>query len=194
MAKERLRNGLSLAVAVVGLGIMSGPLLETQTKPQEERTAIVQENKTRYTSQAFAGAALAVVAADYLRKRKFDKSGHLLLMWTPNFLNPNKLASNMRHPVFEVTHTSHVQYKMEEGAEYYVVEHKVFRKVVTVDIVEPSSFERRFVPRIKQLFDRSFYYGHAEYFPKPFKLVNRTFVRKGFDKKMHLQKFKKYKS
>ncbi len=58
-------------------------------------------------------------------KSKLKNAHHLILMWTPNLLNPHKLAANIRHPLREVFHTSHKQYpvEMKEGVEYYIVKH-----------------------------------------------------------------------
>lgn len=120
---------------------------------------------------------------------KFKNIHHLALMWTPNLLNPHKLGANLRHPIGEVFHTKHTQYPIElkEGIEYHIVEHRMFNKLTTVDIVHVDEFPKGFMARLKQLFDRNFYYGHDKYFPKPFKLVNRTFVDKDFDLRSHIE-------
>lgn len=111
-------------------------------------------------------------------------------MCAPNFLNPRKLAANMSHPLREVFHTSHKQYpiEMEERTEYYIVEHIRFNKLETVDVVRSDIFSKGLIPRVKQLFDRKFYYGHDKYFPQPFRLVDRAFVRDGFNQEEHLRK------
>jgi len=111
-------------------------------------------------------------------------------MVTPNLLNPRKLAANVRHPLREVFHTSHKQYpiEMKEGVEYHIVEHRRFSKLETVDVVSSDTFAKGLVPRLKQLFDTSFHYGHDKYFPKPFRLVDRTFVKNGFNQQEHLRK------
>lgn len=111
-------------------------------------------------------------------------------MWTPNILNPHKLVENIRHPLREVLHTSHKQYlvEMKEGVEYYVVEHRRFNKLETVDVVRPDTFAKGLIPRVKQLFNRTFYYGHNEYFPQPLRLVDRVFVGEGFNQEDHLRK------
>lgn len=115
---------------------------------------------------------------------------HVVLMWTPNVLHPRKLAANLRHPVYEVLHTSHKQYpvEMKEGVEYHVVEHRLLNRLVTVDVVIPDVFPNGFIPRVKQLFDRRFYYGHDTYFPQPFRLVDRVFVSNGFNHEEHVRK------
>jgi hypothetical protein len=120
--------------------------------------------------------------------------GHAVLMITPNILHPQKLATNLRHPIHEVVHTKHRQYPLEGTDNRYVVEHDFFGRLVTLDIVETDSFTQGLIPRVKQLFRPDFYYGHAEYFPQPFKLVNRTYItnQKGniFNSDEHLNKFK----
>ncbi len=101
------------------------------------------------------------------KRPKLKDASHLFLMWTPNILNPGKLAANVRHPLREVFHTSHRQYPidMKEGIEYYVVEHRRFTKLETVDVVRQDVFAKGLIPRVKQLFDRNFYYGHDQHFP-----------------------------
>lgn len=129
------------------------------------------------------------------KRSKLKDVSHLLLMSVPNLLNPNKLLANIRHPFREVLHTSHKQYpvEMKEGVEYHIVEHRRFNKLETVDIVTPDTFPKGLIPRAKQLFDRSFYYGHDKYFPQPFRLVDRTFVSDGFNQEEHLHKVIKSK-
>lgn len=121
---------------------------------------------------------------------RWNNAHHLLLLWTPNILNPHKLFANLRHPIGEVFHTNHKQLPLErkKRAEYYVVEHRLLDKLVTVDVVTPTSFSNGLVLRIKQLFDRNFYYGHDKDFPQPFILVNRTFVEGGFNEKDYSKK------
>lgn len=116
---------------------------------------------------------------------------HLLMMWLPNILNPHKLAANIRNPIHEVFHTKHKQYSID-GDSLHIVEHVLFNRVVTVDVVERSEFAAGLVARTKQLFGRDFYYGHDQYFPQPFRLIERTFVKKGviFDREEHAKKFK----
>lgn len=124
------------------------------------------------------------------KRAKLKDTTNLLLMWAPNLLNPNKLLANIRHPFRGIIHTSHKQYpiEMKEGDEYYVVEHRRFNKLETVDLVTPDTFPKGLIPRVKQLFDRNFYYGHDEYFAQPFRLVHRTFVSDGFNQQEHLRK------
>ncbi len=125
-----------------------------------------------------------------IKGRDLRYTPQFLVMLAPNILHPGKLAANIRHPVHEVLHTNHKQYPvdMQEGVEYHIVEHRLFNKLVTVDIVRQVQLAEGFIPRIKQLFDRSFYYGHAGFFPQPFKLTNRTFVKEGFDQEEHNQR------
>ncbi len=104
------------------------------------------------------------------------KLSHLLLMWLPNCLNPHKLKSNLRHPIREVFHTSHKQYRVPKG---YVVEHFFFGDLVTMDFIQKADFETGLVPRLKQLLRRDFYYGHCEFFPQAFKLIERKYVMRG---------------
>lgn len=115
---------------------------------------------------------------------------NLLLLWTPNIFNPYKLLANLRHPIGEVIHTNHKQKPIEkkERAQYYVVEHRLFEKLVTVDVITPTTFPKGFVPRIRQLFDKNFYYGHDRDFPQPFTLINRTFVAGRFNEKDYSKK------
>lgn len=195
MAKESLRSTLALAMYAVGATITAEPVIEVYNNSPHEIAYMFERHQTRYALQEIGGAILMLMAGNYSQK-KSDRIEYALLMWTPNLLNPKKLASNLRHPVHEVLHTSHRQYPitMEEGVEYHVVEHKLGPKLVTIDIVKPSKFAKGVVPRMKQLFDSKFYYGHSQYFPQPFKLINRTFVRKGFDKEKHLRKFKSPKA
>lgn len=121
---------------------------------------------------------------------KWKNAHHLVLMWTPNVLHPKKLAANLRHPIREVLHTSHNQYpvEMKEGVEYHLVEHRLLDRLVTVDVVSLDTFPKGLIPRIKQLFDTNFYYGHDEYFPQPFRLVNRAFVTGGSNQEEHVRK------
>ncbi len=128
-------------------------------------------------------------------RERFKNAHHLALMWTPNLLNPQKLLNNLRNPIGEVFHTKHTQYPidMREGIEYHVVEHRVFKKLVTVDIIHQDSFSKGILPRLKQLFDKDFYYGHDKFFPQPFKLIDRTFVKDGFDLENHVQQILKQK-
>ncbi|KKQ34049.1 MAG: hypothetical protein US51_C0054G0002 [Microgenomates group bacterium GW2011_GWA2_37_6] len=120
---------------------------------------------------------------------KLNNIHHLLLLWTPNIFNPHKLIANLRHPIGEVFHTNHKQrpVKKTEETEYYIVEHRLFGKLVTVDIIIPTAFHNGIIPRIKQLFDRRFYYGHDKDFPQPFILVNRTFIKDRFDQGDYLK-------
>ncbi len=124
------------------------------------------------------------------RKVKAKNTSHLFLMWLPNIFNPHKLIANIRHPINEVFHTKHNQYPV--GDSFHIVEHVLFNRVVTVDVVEKSEFPRGLANRTRQLFKRDFYYGHDQYFPEPFKLVNRTFIKKGvvFDRQEHASQFK----
>ncbi len=122
-------------------------------------------------------------------KERLKNAHHLALMWTPNLLNPPKLINNLRHPIGEVFHTKHTQYPvdMREGIEYHVVEHRMFDKLVTVDVIHQDTFPKGIIPRLKQLFDKDFYYGHDKFFPQPFRLINRTFVSDNFDLENHVQ-------
>ena len=115
---------------------------------------------------------------------------HLLLLWTPNILNPHKLKANLRHPIGEMFHTNHKQrpVKVRRGVAYYVVEHRLFGHLVTVDVVRATTFAKGILPRIQQLFDRNFYYGHDKDFPQPFILIDRKFVVCNFRVKSHLKK------
>ena len=116
---------------------------------------------------------------------------HLLLMALPNILNPHKLAVNIRHPIHEVFHTGHSQYPLGESATY-VVEHVLFERLVTVDVIEEDTFPKGFIPRARQLFRRDFYYGHCEYFPQPFRLVERKYINGGdFNLKEYLEQHKR---
>lgn len=121
---------------------------------------------------------------------RVDNAYHLALVWTPNILNPHKLLANVTNPVGEVLHTRHNQYPVEiiRGQEYHVVEHMLLNKLTTVDIIRESVFASGFLPRIKQLMGRDFYYGHDKYFPEPFQLVDRTFIGSGFHMGRHLEK------
>jgi hypothetical protein len=115
---------------------------------------------------------------------------HLGFMWAPNLLNPNKLLVNLRHPIREVFHTSHRQEPVEmlEGVEYHLVEHLVGDRLVTVDIIKSDTFPKGITSRLKHLFDNNFYYGHANYFPLPFRLINRTYVNSDFSKKDYIER------
>lgn len=119
---------------------------------------------------------------------RWNNLHHLLLLWTPNILNPHKLIANLRHPIGEIFHTNHKQrpVKKTDETQYYIVEHKLFGKLVTVDVVIPTTFPQGIIPRIKQLFDRRFYYGHDRDFPHPFILVNRIFVDDKFNRDEYL--------
>ena len=121
---------------------------------------------------------------------KWNNVHHLLLLWTPNILNPHKLFANLRHPIGEVVHTNHKQHPIErkKRAQYYVVEHRLLDRLVTVDVVTPTEFPKGFIPRVKQLFDRNFYYGHDRDFPRPFTLINRTFVDGDFNEQDYSRK------
>ena len=193
MAKESLRPLIGGAVMLTGCVLITDPLLEAYYKPDEIISMLLQKNQIRYYLQAIGGSLLVLAGPNYAQEKKSDRIEYGLLMMTPNVLNLRKLVSNIRHPIHEILHTRHVQYPiaMEEGVEYHVVEHKLGPKLVTIDVIKPTPLARGVIPRMKQLFDSRFYYGHAEYFPQPFELVDRTFVRKGFDKEKHLQKFKK---
>lgn len=121
---------------------------------------------------------------------KWKNAHHLVFMWTPNVLHLKKLAANLRHPIHEIIHTNHKHYpvEMKEGVEYHIVEHRLLGRLVTVDVVTPDVFSNGVVPRLRQLFNRDFYYGHDKYFPQPFKLVNRVFVTDGFNQEEHVRK------
>ena len=70
---------------------------------------------------------------------KIENAAHLLMMWTPNVLNPHKAIENLKHPIYEVFHTKHKQYPIGEGS-LFIVEHILFNHLVTVDVVERSTF------------------------------------------------------
>lgn len=114
---------------------------------------------------------------------------HLAFLWVSNLLNPHKLAVNARHPIGEWLHTSHKQgpVEMVEGVEYHLVEHRLGSRLVTIDIIQPDEFARGLIPRARQLFDGDFYYGKDEYFPYPFRLVDRTYVKDNFDQGEHVR-------
>jgi len=120
--------------------------------------------------------------------RDWKNVHHVGIMWAPNVLHPAKLRANVAHPIGEVFHTSHKQYPIEliPDREHYLVEHNLFDKLVTVDLIVPDTFRPGIVNRTKQLFDRNFYYGHAGYFPQPFKLIDRTLVGRDFNMEQHL--------
>lgn len=126
------------------------------------------------------------------KRTKIIDASYLLLMWLPNVLNPRKSIANLRHPVHEVTHTTHKQYPID-GDSLHAVEHLLFNRLVTIDVIERDVFQKGLISRTKQLFRADFYYGHGQYFPQPFRLVDRTFVKKGiiFDREEHLRRFKK---
>ena len=116
---------------------------------------------------------------------------NLLIMWAPNILNLYKLTANIRHPIGEVIHTSHKQrpVAMVDGIEYDVVEHRLGKKLVTIDVVALDTYRDGLFPRARQIFGRRFYLGHDKDFPQPFWLVNRTLVKpgSGFDKDAHVR-------
>ncbi len=72
-----------------------------------------------------------------------------------NIFNPHKLVANLRHPIGEVFHTNHKQKSLIKSnrPDYYIVKHRLFGKLVTVDIVMPTTFQKGLIPRVKQLFD-----------------------------------------
>ena len=115
---------------------------------------------------------------------------HLLLMCVPNIFHPRKALNNLRHPVHEVFHTKHKQYPIEANPDIHVVEHTLFGRLVTVDVIRRSRFPKPLILRFKQLFERDFYYGHAQYFPKPFRLIDRTYIEdaKSFNVNSHVSK------
>ena len=100
-------------------------------------------------------------------------------MWVPNLLHPGKLANNLKNPIGEVFHTKHSQYPLDSDSKVFAVEHELFGRKVTLDIVKPAKFPRAWLLKTMQLFDPKFYYGHANYFPQAFELVDRTFLPKG---------------
>lgn len=192
MDKESLRSTLFFTLPAAGSALIAEIILESAIKPDEVEL-LLEKNHTRYMVQTIMGV-LILLSPCCFDEKKADRIQYLLQMWTPNFLNPKKLASNLRHPIHEVFHTSHIQYpiEMKEGVEYHVVEHKIGPKLVTIDVVKPTQLAKGIMPRVKQLFDSRFYYGHSQYFPEPFELVNRTFVKKGFDKEEYLEQFKSF--
>lgn len=112
-------------------------------------------------------------------------------MALPNIFHPKKLARNLRHPISEVLHTCHKQYPIGEDG-LHVVEHRLFGKLVTVDVVKEDRFVNGVGGRLQQLFRPDFYYGYGDYFPHPFQLIERTYVNGTvFDYNHHIQRFKK---
>ena len=109
----------------------------------------------------------------------WQDSPQLLLMILPNLLNPRKLLNNICYPIHEVLHTKHKQYPLETHDGVYVVEHDFLGRLVTVDFVREERFAVSPLQRLRQLFDRNFYYGHAQYFPRPFRLIERIYVQNG---------------
>jgi hypothetical protein len=106
---------------------------------------------------------------------KLKKAANIPLMWTPNIFSP-KLFKNLRSPFTEILHGHHRQYAVDmiEGVEYHVVEHGLGLMDMAVDVVAVDSFPQGLIPRIRQLFRQDFYYGHAQYFPQPFRLIARS--------------------
>jgi len=119
----------------------------------------------------------------------WSNSYHLILMALPNILNPYKLYRNLKHPFYETIHTQHKQYPLEEKSGIHVVEHRLFGKLLTVDLIEKNKEIKGLTSRVRRLFSRDFYYGHCEYFPHSFRLINRTYVRdKQFSLEDHIRK------
>lgn len=141
-----------------------------------------QYDEVKYTAES--------TQTDIPPKPKWMYLPDLLLMWTPNIFNPNKLIDNITNPIGEVFHTKHIQYPVKDDPSKYIVEHKLFGKLVTVDLVERDRFRNGPILRLKQLFDRRFYYGHAQEFPKAFRLISRTFVQnpEEFDVQEHAKR------
>ena len=99
----------------------------------------------------------------------------MVLMVLPNVFQLKKLIQNVRHPIHDWAHTRHRQYPV--GGGQYLVEHYWFGRLVTVDTVVMDKFAKGFFGRLRQLFGSDFYYGHCEYFPQPFRLVERKYIR-----------------
>jgi len=101
-------------------------------------------------------------------------------------LTVNKRHSSRRHTSIETQISAGVNTNPPQGCNL------LFNRLVTVDVVERSAFAEGLIPRVKQLFRGDFYYGHDQYFPQPFKLIDRTFVKKGviLDREEHARKFK----
>ncbi len=106
---------------------------------------------------------------------RLERIVHVPLLVLPNILNPYKLVTNLRHPIHEVLHSQHEQYPIGDQG-LHVVKHEFLGRVVTVDLIKETEFAEGFIPRLRQLFSRDFYYGHCEYFPRPFRLVDRSYM------------------
>lgn len=121
----------------------------------------------------------------------FRTAPELIILFAPNLFNWRKLRRNLRHPIGEVLHTSHEQIKvaMIAGKEYDMVLHKLGKKLVTVDIVVLTDYQRGLLAKARQIFGDKFYLGHDRDFPQPFELVDRHFVRSGsgFDRDVYAQ-------
>ena len=123
---------------------------------------------------------------------RLNNTHHLFLMILPNLLHPRKLARNVRHPIFEVLHKGQRQQPIEAGKDRYIVEHTLFGKLVTVDIVDRDVFPEGLLARARQLFREDFYYGHNEYFTQAFRLCDRTYVTgEIFNYEEHINRFRK---
>lgn len=109
---------------------------------------------------------------------KWSNLHHTVLLLLPNLFHPAKLWLNICHPVREWIHTSHVQYPMGKSG-VYVVEHRLFNSLQTVDVIVLDKWADSLLDRIRQLFDFNFYYGHEKFFPEVYRRLDRTWVPTG---------------
>ncbi len=109
-----------------------------------------------------------------------------------NFFLPRNIVKNLKNPIPETIHTSHKQHSIGRGN--YIVEHYLFDKLVTTDLIKKDPFKDNLLDVIKQVFKKDFYYGHAEYFPKPFVLIKREYINQDFNKEAFLNLVKGIKS
>lgn len=101
---------------------------------------------------------------------------HILFMLAPNIFILSKLCQNLRHPIHEWIHTQHEQLPLEEIPNLYLVKHYFFSRLVTLDV-------------IKRVEDghRGDYYGHCDYFPQTFNLMERIYIRDGKEPNLEKQ-------
>lgn len=125
------------------------------------------------------------------QEKKYGKGEyaiHSILMILPNIFNPSKLRDNVTHPIREWAHSSHLQYPIDYS-NYYVVEHYVGDRLVTADLVEKAdSILTGLSRRLMRLFEFEFYYGHEDYFPQEFQLIERLYVDSNRELHEYLQK------